>query len=283
MRKLLSIVASVVMVAGMMLAAVAPASAAVPNDWRRYCNTTSNSSHFPTYYFSKHKDDLGTNIEAVRGTIHVGNNSTTGYPCIQSGSDTGNAYVWAANLQGNGGDIIQWGMCRIGSQGQWKFCYTAFDNQGGAGVVYVNQPLNGTPPPIVAGHDYYFQITGCNDNGVDQWCLYVDDLDALSGDPTYRVGRSWDFNGGILAWWGFEVQDAGGVLGYRSSSGDGNMYITNMMYKRHDTNQWVYRQQSSCYGRDITGTAWLRFKCATDDRTYTNDTIRAWTIPSNYN
>jgi hypothetical protein len=276
MRKVLSLLSSIVLVGGLMGAFAAPALADSPDAYHKNCGTY-DTGHNPTMYFVKHHDEpgFGVNIEAVRGTIHVGN-SNKGYTCVPNG-ETGNTYIWAANLQNeSGAGIIQWGICRIGSTGTWKLCYNLFDGLGGKGIHEIVSP---DAIPIVAGHDFYFQITGCKTTlGNWQWCLYVDDLDALSGDPTFRVGRSWDFNDGFQAWWGVEVQDSGGVMGYRSGT-DSKTYIYNMMYKRHDTNQWVYRQQSSCTVLNNTGIRSIYFKCATDNTTYTNDTIRVYTLP----
>lgn len=275
MRKLFALLSSLMLVGSLMVVTTAPALAVSPDQWQKACGSQSDSSHNPRMYFSKHATDLGTNIEGVRGTIHIGSNND-GMPCVDTGSGSGNAYLWAADLQNNGPGLIQWGLCRIGTTGNWKMCYTLWDNTSGRGIVYAPAEAQ---LPIYANHDYYFQITGCTTSlGAWKWCLYVDDLDALTGDPTLKVDRTWDFNDGYIAWWGVEVQDADGVMGYRySNANDTKNYIYDMMYKRHDNNTWVYRQQSSCYVLDNVGSRAIYFGCATDNTRYTNDTLRVYT------
>lgn len=277
MRKFFSLIASLVLAAGLLGAFAGTALADSPDAWHKSCNTQSTANNNPTLYFAKESVDLGTTIEAVRGTVHIGSN-VTAYPCVPNGGATGNTYIWATNLQSDDG-LVQWGLCRLSSTGTWKMCYTLWDDTFGAGIVYAPE---GAQLPIYAGHDYYFQITGCTTTlGAWKWCLYVDDLDALTGDPTLKIDRTWDFNDGKTAWWGFEAQDADGAIGYRYGTTDTKHYVYNMMYKRHDNNTWVYRQQSSCYVIRNVGTRAPYFQCATDNTTYTNDTIRVFTAAQN--
>jgi hypothetical protein len=272
MRKFMSLLTSLVLVGGLMGVFTGTALADTPDRFHKDCGYYYTGN--PTMYFQKHYNDLGTNMEGVRGTIHVGD-SVKGWTCVP-GDGSGNAYIWATSLQDDGDGLIQWGLCRIGSSGTWKMCHTLWDNTGGAGIVYAPEEAQ---LPITAGHDYYFQITGCTTSfGVWKWCLYVDDLDALTGDPTLKIDRTWDHNDGYVAWWGVELQDAGGAMGYRYGV-DTKTYVYNMMYKRHDNNTWVYRQQSSCNVLRNEGLRSIFFKCTTDDTKYTNDTLRVYTLP----
>lgn len=297
LKTLLRALAAIALVASTFAVNPAPVAAYDYTDYNGPCNGDAYDPNLQQYA-KKDADEAGVGpITKVAGRLVFQGLAA----CDPSNGKDGFSFAAIANLQQAGPGIVQLGIakcasptgwsCSWGGNGVTDFVYTESDGPSAFNHYITGGTLELFPTSMVPrfGHTYYAEIKQSGGTNTPTWTYTL--TDETYGTSTVVVlHRHWnqdDYTAsslvpgstkGQVAWWGFETDGSGDVMGYRQGL-DTPGYLHHLAYWPYDRALWVYRSGMTASSCIESTNSPSYYDCMINTVTWTGDSIIPYTAP----